>query len=126
MEAKLSHLVPILPVTDIGETLKFYAETLGFPSTWSWEDPPSMARVQRDDLSILFTLDVKRARQSAGMDIMIFLLGINALYEEMQARRVRFAAKMEDKPWGVREFAVRDNTGYFLRFAQSLELIESK
>ena len=83
-----------------------------------------MARVQRDDLSILFTLDGKRAEQAAGMDIMVFLMGVDALYAEMVERKIKLASKIEDKPWGIREFSVRDNTGYFLRFAQSLELIQ--
>ncbi|MEM6429567.1 MAG: VOC family protein, partial [Deinococcota bacterium] len=42
---------------------------------------------------------------------------LDSLYEDYLARGVEVAAAPEDKPWGMREFAVRDVNGHVLVFA---------
>ena len=119
----LSHVIPILPVSNIQETIEFYSGKLGFDDIWTWGDPFTELRVRRGKMGLLFTLDPKRALQTKGIDIMIFLTGINVLYTEYQSSDLSFSSHIEDKPWGTREFAIQDNNGYYLRFAQGLDYL---
>ena len=116
---KLSHQAPMLPVHDILLTLQFYQAQLGFDGIWTWDDPPAVASASRDNLTMLFTSDGKKAFQSTGMDIMIFLQGVEHLYYEYQAKNLKFASPLEEKPWGLKEFSLLDVNGYYLRFAEN-------
>jgi uncharacterized glyoxalase superfamily protein PhnB len=122
---KLSHAVPFLPVRNLQETISFYSEVLGFKDIWEWGDPVTDARVRRDDLSLLFTQDEEAAIRVSGIDLMLFLRGVDLLYEEYRERGVKMASPIQDKPWGVREFSVKDLNGYYLRFAEGLEWIDN-
>ena len=110
----------MLPVHDIKMTLDFYRDKLGFTKVWTWDDPVTVASASRDNLTMLFTTNSDQAFRSTGMDIMIFLEGVSALYQEYQDRELAFAAKLEKKPWGLIEFSVLDINGYYLRFAENI------
>jgi len=50
-------------------------------------------------------------------------MGIDALREELKSD-VQFTDEIKDRPWGTREFTIRDVNGYYLRFVQGIDLIE--
>ena len=117
---KFSHCVPFLPVFDLSETIDFYQKKLGFTDLWTWGNPPSDVRIRRDELSLLINQNPQKAAQTMGIDIMIFLTGIETIYAEYQSRNLSFSSLLEEKPWGIWEFALKDNNGYYLRFAQGI------
>ncbi len=121
---ELSHIVPILPTSDINQTLDFYVNTLGFENDWNWEDN-TMIRVKRGSITLIFEKNGSTGANIKGLDFMVFLSGVDSFYHEVRDK-VKFADDIEDKPWGLREFAIQDNNGIFLRFAESLEMIEAK
>ncbi len=115
-----SHQVPILPVHNMTLTLEYYQDQLGFEKIWKWDDPPTIASVTRDDLTMLFSFDPDKTFLASGMDIMIFLKGVKDLYEIYKAKNLKFADDLEEKPWGVLEFSILDINGYYLRFAENI------
>jgi GNAT superfamily N-acetyltransferase len=48
-----------------------------------------------------------------------FVDGINALYGYHQRLGASIVSPLEAKPWGLREYTVRDLNGHYLRFGQS-------
>ena len=56
----LTRLVPLLQVSDIQETLRYYESALGFSVDYAWPnlEEPKWAQVSRDDVSFMFTLDL--------------------------------------------------------------------
>ena len=117
-EIQFSHSVPFLPTADISATIDFYQEKLNFEDLWIWDDPPTVIRVGRGPVKFLFSLQPDHPVLNKGFDIMIFLRGIDQMYDELTERNTKFSAPLEKKPWGIWEFAVQDNNGYFLRFAE--------
>ena len=122
---KLSHIVPILPTENIDQTIDFYVQVLGFKNDWSWEEN-SMVRLKRESVTLIFERNPSAAKKVRGLDFMVFLNGINAFYAEVQKSKLTLSDKLEDKPWGLREFSIQDNNGIFLRFAESLEMLPNE
>ena len=123
-DINFDHSAPILPVINLQETIAFYREKLGFSDDWIWED--SDAGCKRDKISMLFTKDPAQClainTPNNGLDIMWFCGGVNELCEEYKAKGVPIRSAPEDKPWGMREFTIQDNNGYFFRIASGYEV----
>lgn len=48
------------------------------------------------------------------------LCGLDALFETYKAHGVEIVAEPQDKPWGFREFAIKDDNGHVLIFGRFL------
>jgi GNAT superfamily N-acetyltransferase len=49
-----STIEPVLPVRDIRETINYWQEVLGFPSQWTWGDPPNIGAVSWQNVHVQF------------------------------------------------------------------------
>jgi GNAT superfamily N-acetyltransferase len=49
---------------------------------------------------------------------MFFVEGVDALYAEHQAQGAEIITRLQNEPWGVREYTLCDLNGYHLRFGQ--------
>src|SRR5690349_4852331 len=92
----ISHAEPILPVTDITATVDYWHDVLGFPEKWTWGEPPNHGGV----------------RWHGG--------NIQALYALHQSRNVEIVAPLENKPWGMSGYIVRERNGYYINFGGAL------
>jgi len=119
-EISFSHCVPFLPTADINKTIEFYRDALSFDDLWIWDDPATVIRVGRGPIKFLFSLEPQHPVLQKGFDIMIFLSGVKKLYSEFSDREITFSDPLDEKPWGIWEFCIRDNNGYFLRFAEEV------
>ena len=113
-------IVPMLPVSDLGATIDYYTEKLGFYDAWTWGEPAVDGGVRRDHLRLIFGLNPEMAAHTKGMEVMVFVDEPDALYTEFSAKGVEILSEPEDKPWGVREFSIRDINGYVLRIGGEL------
>lgn len=112
--------IPILPMREVEETRAFY-ERLGFEFEVYADTPDAEAYAfaRRGTLEIHFFgyPDVDAAESDAGCYLRV--ADADALYDEFRAAGVRdvalLFAPIEDKPWGMREFAVVDPNGNLLR-----------
>lgn len=114
---------PVLMVHDVLKTAEFYRDTLGFNIDFIYGEPADHAGVSRADwtasgVSIQLTaVPLERdVTPSSYLHIRVDT-SLDSLYEDYLARGVEVAAAPEDKPWGMREFAVRDVNGHVLVFA---------
>ena len=61
------------------------------------------------------------AATAAGQQVAIAVPGIDDMYEIHRANGANIVSQLEDKPWGLREYAVEDPNGYHLRFGSHIE-----
>ena len=110
METKAVRAIPILPASDVAESLKWWVEICGFTETFRDATPPRYAGIRRDEayLHISAITDKELARK-VGDQVMvrIQMKGVEAVYADYQKRggMVHPNGKLQKKPWGTYEFA---------------------
>jgi catechol 2,3-dioxygenase-like lactoylglutathione lyase family enzyme len=119
-----NRILPCLLVADMRVALDFYIEKLGFVQTGYYpiESEPIRTEVRRDDVAIIFYTETVHLRFNDSAPactgaFYIFPENLDALVEELRDK-VEFAWGPEITENGVREFAIRDPSGYVLVFAE--------
>jgi len=107
----------VLHVRDMPEALAFYRDKLGFTVSFTWEEPPRYLCLCLGDAAIHLNAYVPPAGPSA---VCIFCKGIDALYAQLTARGVNIIEPIDDRDYGMRDFAVADPDGHRLIFGQSI------
>lgn len=108
---------PILPVTSVHETAKFYKEKLSFEIEVLWETPP-YAVVARDKTIIEFG---EGRKNFAGTGVcIIFVSDVDTVYKEYSSRNLEFEGNLADRDYGSRDFRIRDNNRNILIFSSPL------
>ena len=117
----IRQIAPQLFTTDLGATLAYYTDLLGFECVSTWHDPPVYAIVRRDGHNVHFRVadpptpsPDKYADEL--LDAYLFVDNADALYAEYAALGVEFTRPLGDTPWGAREFVVKDCDGRLLAF----------
>jgi uncharacterized glyoxalase superfamily protein PhnB len=109
----------ILAVADVAATIKFYKENLGFTRDWFWDDPPTHGGVEWGKVDMMFHLAPELAKHMEGHQHYFHVKGVDDLYARHQQNGVEIISPLERKPWGMREYTVRDPNGYHLRFGEN-------
>jgi uncharacterized glyoxalase superfamily protein PhnB len=114
-------IAPQFFTLDIPRTLAYYKDKLGFECQSTWLDPPEYAIVTRDSHAIHFRCaDPPLANPDKYadelLDAYLFVEDADALFREYASRAVEFTRPLEDTPWNMREFVVKDCDGRLLAF----------
>ena len=115
--------IPILPARDLDVTRAFY-ERLGFRAAGWWPNEfGGYAILVRGDLTMHFFAfrDISPAQNYAQCYWRV--KDVDALYAEYHAAGLSSSGTprlipVEDKPWGMREFAITDPNGNLVRVGQ--------
>lgn len=116
----LSHVVPLVRVRDLGRSLAFYVEDLGFREVARHQpapDVPACATIARGGVTLLLT---ERDEAPFGGAVCLHTSEIETVFHELAARGVTIDLAPTDMPWKQREMHLRDPDGNRLRFAQAL------
>ena len=114
--AALSRIAPEMPAADVRKAIGYYVEKLGFELASAIPDG-EYAIVERDGVAIhLFRSEEGR---HSGVAAHVFLDEIEGLYAELAARGAEITQGIERKPWGNRDFRVRDLDGNELKFTEA-------
>ncbi|MCU0976561.1 MAG: VOC family protein [Steroidobacteraceae bacterium] len=112
-ETRLRAATPVLPSLDIGRTVAFYSEQLGFDAA---HVAPDYAIVDRDTVELHFWRCEDPALPKAS-GCRVEVTGIEALHARCAAFGIVHPnAPLAEKPWGSREFAVLDPDGNIITF----------
>jgi catechol 2,3-dioxygenase-like lactoylglutathione lyase family enzyme len=105
--------VPVLPARDLTGTAVLYRR-LGFQVAFPMDD---YLIADRDGAELHFfpVEDLDPATSIACCYLQV--PDADALHEEWSALGVRVIRPLEDKPWGLREFALVDDDGNLIRVA---------
>ncbi|MGE0157780.1 MAG: VOC family protein [Gemmatimonadales bacterium] len=102
-----------IAVTDVPEAVRFYTEELGFELGFTWGEPPTMAGVNLGKAQIFLEQGTPHPAGSA----LYFVVGdADELYAYHRARGVDIVHEPGDRPFGLRDYQVRDLHGYTLSF----------
>jgi catechol 2,3-dioxygenase-like lactoylglutathione lyase family enzyme len=113
--------IPILPGRHLPDTIAFYSR-LGFEGEIVGD---GYAILRRGDLEIHFFAhpEVEAATSHAGCYLRV--ADVDSLYKAfltagLPAQGIPRLVALENKPWGMREFAVIDEDGNLLRVGQEI------
>jgi uncharacterized glyoxalase superfamily protein PhnB/GNAT superfamily N-acetyltransferase len=108
----------VLACADVQQTVDFYTKVLGFTQRWLWEDPPTFGCIGLGEAEIFLCRQPELAGRVEGhMHYFDVQDDVAALYERHRTAGAPIVSPLENKPWGVREYTVRDCNGYHVRFA---------
>ena len=107
---------PILRVADVGASIRYYVEQLGFSLQFSWGEPLSFAGVARDGFEVMLCLE---GQGQPGTWFTAWVDDVDALHQEYVASGADVRRAPVDLPWGVREMNVADPDGHRIRFSTS-------
>lgn len=113
--ARISRVAPELPARELKGAIEYYVRALGFELAMHLEDA-GYAIVERDGVAI-HLFEAGDAGRSP-MAIHIFTPDLDELFAELESRGAEIAQRIERKPWGNREFRVRDGFGNELKFTE--------
>ena len=117
---RFRQITPRFLVTNLGRTIEFYQQFLGFTVDVAWPDEqPTFAILVRDDVSIgVFEPDEHRpAQPSGGGEYYIEVEDVPALYATLKDQ-VPIEWGPEVYFYGRREFAILDPDRYMLIFTE--------
>lgn len=108
---------PDLSVTDVLAAADFYTKKLGFTLGFTWGDPPNMVGVNLGSVS----MHLSQGTPTPSACSVYFVVGdADELYEFHRASGVEIVESPADRPWGLRDYRVRDLDGYELKFGHRL------
>jgi uncharacterized glyoxalase superfamily protein PhnB len=121
---KLTSVAPSLTVNDLGKSLSWYRDVLGFRVTDRWERNGVLMGVELAAGDIRFMIgqdDWKKGRnRKKGLAFRLYCetaQNIDALAAGIVARGGKLDHPPMDQPWGTREFALTDPNGFKISIA---------
>ena len=122
--ASISTAAPQFLVDRLDDALAFYEEQLGFARDFVYED--FYASVSRDGavihLKCARKLQAERAHRKSEehLDAYLAVSGVRELHDELVRRGAPIVKRLEERPWGARDFYVEDPDGYILCFSETI------
>lgn len=116
---KIESISPSFAVHDLTEALRFYRDTLGFDVAWTWGEPPDLAAVCRDSVSI--TLAKREDAQPSGRSrAYLTVAGIDDYHALLERAGANIVVPIGDRPYGMRDFGIADPFGNRLDFGEPI------
>ncbi|HYR45663.1 MAG TPA: VOC family protein [Thermoanaerobaculia bacterium] len=106
-----------LSVSDVLAAADYYTTKLGFFLAFTWGDPPGMAGVNLGHVQIFLEQGTPNPK---GCSVYFVIGDADELYEFQRANGVEIVEPPGDRPWGLRDYRVRDLYGYELAFGHRL------
>jgi len=117
--------IPILPSRDLAETRSFY-ERLGFEAAGWWPDTfGGYAIMRKGDLSMHFFKFPELSPGENYAQCYWRVVDVDAFYDDIARAKlpshgIPRVSEPEDRPWGMREFALNDPNGNLVRIGQQI------
>ena len=106
-----------LAVSDVAAAVEFYTTKLGFWSPFMEGDPPSFAGVNLGHVQIFLE---RGAPSPRGCSVYFVVGDADELHDFHRSRGVEITKPLDDRPYGLRDYTVRDLNGYHLSFGHRL------
>jgi uncharacterized glyoxalase superfamily protein PhnB len=120
-----SAAVPVIATADVSNTVRYFEQTLGFKQQWTWGEPPVYAGIKAGGAILYITHDPDTAaaikERRLAPDIFLWVNQIDQVYDQHRARNADIVEELTARPWGVRQYVVREPNGYHIKVAESYE-----
>src|ERR1044071_1367584 len=116
---KLENIRPVLAVTNIDETIRFYRDVLGFECANRMD---GWAALSRDNVEVMISLPNAHEpfeKPTLTGSIYFNTSDVDALWDQIKDR-ISIVYPIENFFYGMRAFAIRDNNRYILQFGQEI------
>lgn len=113
--ARLLRIAPELPAANLKAALAFYEHKLGFRVAMQMPGG-DYAIIERDNIAIHLFQDPSRKHSPVGVHL--FTSELEGLRDDFLDRGARLSQDILRKPWGTRDFRVRDEFGNELKFTE--------
>jgi len=111
----------VLAVKDLFKSASYYEQQLGFTTLWAesgWQ------LLYREKFIVMLgeCADDRSAFETVNHSYFAYIdvSGIDTLYLEYCSKEIEILSKVEDKPWGQREFSIRTIDGHRIMFGESI------
>lgn len=104
--------VPELPVADVERAQQHYRDALGFEIGWLYPGK-EIGAVSRGNVAVFFR---KRTPPFEPAVHWVFAEDIDATCKELESLGANITEPLEKKPWGLRQFTVKDLDGNLFYF----------
>ena len=122
LSQKIHSAVPVIGTDNIEKSLKYYIEVLGFTLDFKYGDPPVYAGVKSGEAEIYLTNDphlAKGIKESKLVpEVFIWVSDAESLFKDHINKGAEIVEPLSDRPWGARQYVVREINGYHIKFAQ--------
>lgn len=113
--ARINSIIPQLPSLDFKKSKPFYQDFLGFLLQ---KEFPDLLIFLRDDCELhLWRCDDPEIPKASSCYIRVQNI---AHYFQRLSSALHPKGKLEDKPWGMREFYLLDDSGNLLKFGEPI------
>lgn len=120
-------VVPILFVSDVRRTARFFADKLGFETDFLYGDPPFYGSVSRDGACVHLrfvhhpNFTDLAAQEESLILASVEVSDVHAIHSEFETRGVDISRELVEQVWGGTDFHVRDPDGNEISFVQYRE-----
>jgi catechol 2,3-dioxygenase-like lactoylglutathione lyase family enzyme/GNAT superfamily N-acetyltransferase len=108
---EFSEPVTTFVVEDVGASLTFYRDVLGFAQTFAVGDPPIFAGVHQGGLVLYLQSASQTDRPPGGSAVSVRVDDARAVHTRLERRGAADLTAAEKRPYGLVEFTVRDPDG---------------
>ncbi len=128
MNPRFDSIAPCFPVADVGATMLWYQEELGFNGDpFPQFAPYVFAILRRDGIEIMLQRveayqkpDIYARRGGGVWDAYFRMAGVRELYDSVR-ERVTIIQPLRQQPYDAWEFEIEDPNGYVLVFSEVYE-----
>jgi len=108
----LEQPVPELPVADVEKAQRYYQDVLGCKIEWLYPTK-EMGAVSSGEIAIFFR---KRTGTFEPAVHWIYAKSLDETYQKLKASGAVIVDDIESKPWGLRQFTIKDLDGNVFYF----------
>src|SRR5690349_11814021 len=108
----MGQAVPELPVADVESAQQHYRDALGFEIGWLYPNK-EIGAVSRDDVVLFFRRKKPPFEPAVHW---VHVEDIDGSYQELRSLGANIVDPLEKKPWGLRQFKVKDPDGNLFYF----------
>jgi catechol 2,3-dioxygenase-like lactoylglutathione lyase family enzyme len=107
-------------VEDLMRAVAHYRDVLGFDVAFVYGEPPYYAGLCRGHVTIHLHAAGEASRPPGTSALCVFVDDADRIHEELRGRGARIEVEIADRPYGMRDFNVRDPDGNELVFGSAL------
>jgi len=119
-QVECERIHPRLAVPDVLAAAEFYTSKLGFTLGFTWGEPVIMAGVDLGKEQVFLE---QGTANPEGCRLYFVVGDADELYDFQHASGVDVTAPPEDRPWGLRDYRIRDLNGYELGFGHYIHTV---